>query len=316
MPKIWPRKLKAYFLVFFSLGCNLSLEGALRKEKANVLLVTIDTLRTDRLSCYSDRYLKTVNIDRLARDGVVFERAFAHNPLTLPSHVNIMLGATPLYHGVSENARSVVSEEFLTLAEFLKAKGYMTAGFIGAFPLDSRFGLNQGFDVYDESYPAKTGRAFVYPERPAEKVIESALAWLAGISANKQWFCWVHLWDPHAPYWPPEPYATRYKNDPYTGEVAYVDEQVGKLFEYLDKSHLKERTLIILTGDHGEALGEHGEMTHGYFAYNSTIWVPLIIAGPGIKPGRQDTYVAHVDLFPTVADYLGLPLPGHLQGVS
>ncbi|MGQ9579170.1 MAG: sulfatase-like hydrolase/transferase [Candidatus Aminicenantales bacterium] len=316
MLKNWLQSHKIFSLISFFLAGHLTLGGAIRNEKANVLLVTIDTLRTDRLSCYSDRYLKTANIDRLAQKGIVFERAFAHNPLTLPSHVNIMLGTTPLYHGVSENARSKVSEEFLTLAEFLKANGYMTAAFIGAFPLDSRFGLNQGFDTYDESYPAKSGAAFVYPERRAEKVIENALSWLAGIPAGKKWFCWIHLWDPHAPYWPPEPYATRFKNDPYTGEVAYVDEQVGKLFDFLEKNHLEERTLIILTGDHGEALGEHGEATHGYFAYNSTIWIPLIVAGPGIKQGRQAAYVAHIDLFPTVADYLGLSLPKHLQGAS
>ncbi len=283
---------------------------------ANILLITIDTIRPDRLSCYSDKYLKTPNIDRIAGRGVVFARAFAHNPLTLPSHANIFLGTTPLYHGVSENARSVVANEFLTLAEFLKANGYQTAAFIGAFPLDSRFGLHQGFDLYDESYPAKTTSTFVYPERRAEKVIDSALSWFKEKAKSGKWFVWIHIWDPHAPYWPPEPYASLYREDPYTGEVAYTDEQLGRLFDFLDKEKLFENTLIIITGDHGESLGEHGELTHSYFAYNSTIWIPLIIAGPRINPGRRSDYVAHIDIFPTICDYLGLKPPPHLQGLS
>jgi len=308
--------LAVLWVGLYLLPSALGAVGTVRHESANILLVTIDTLRPDRLSCYSPQYLQTPNVDSLARRGVVFDRAFAHNPLTLPSHVNIMLGATPLYHGVSENARSVVSEDFLTLAEYLKAHGYQTAAFVGAFPLDSRFGLNQGFDLYEEGYPAKSGKAFVYPERRAEKVIESALAWLQGCDKTKKWFVWVHLWDPHAPYWPPEPYATRYEKDPYTGEVAYVDAELGRLFAFLNKEQLAERTLVILTGDHGEALGEHGELTHSYFAYNSTIWIPLIMAGPRIKPRRQADFVAHIDLFPTICDYLNLKPPPYLQGLS
>lgn len=300
-----------FFLVIFSDNIFCS-----ALKPANVLLITIDTIRPDRLSCYSNQYLKTPNLDRIAHRGIVFDRAFAHNPLTLPSHVNIFLGATPLYHGVSENARSVVAEDFLTLTEFLKAKGYQTAAFIGAFPLDSRFGLRQGFDFYDESYPAKTASTFVYPERRAEKVISSALFWLKEKAKPGPWFVWIHVWDPHAPYWPPEPYASIYREDPYSGEVAYTDEQLGRLFDFLDKEKLSEETLIIITGDHGESLGEHGELTHSYFAYNSTLWVPLIIVGPGINPGRRSEYVAHIDIFPTICDYLGLRPPAHLQGLS
>ena len=309
------KKYQLFIFGFFLLTAS-HLLAAIRFEKANILLITIDTLRPDRLSCYSQKYLQTKNIDSLAKAGVLFERAFAHNPLTLPSHVNILLGVTPLFHGVSENAPSVVADDFLTLAEFLKAKGYQTAAFIGAFPLDSRFGLNQGFDLYDEAYPARSGSPLVYPERRAEKVIESAMAWWSKVDKSKRWFVWIHLWDPHAPYWPPEPYASRYKNDPYTGEVAYVDEQIGKLLSFLKANNWTKDTLIVLTGDHGEALGEHGEMTHGYFAYNSTLWIPLIISGPKIKPGRITAYAAHIDIFPTICDYLGLSPPPHLQGLS
>ena len=289
---------------------------ALKKKQTdlNVLLITIDTIRPDRLSCYSTKYLQTPRIDALAEKGAVFDRAFAHNPLTLPSHVNILLGTTPIYHGVHENSFSIVSEDFLTLAEYLKGKGYATGAFIGAFPLDSRFGLAQGFDVYDESYPSRPSKLFIFPERKAEKVIESAIDWIGKL--DSKWFTWIHIWDPHAPYLPPDSFLLKFKDDLYSGEVAYVDSELGKFFDYLEKSNLAGNTLIVLTGDHGEALGEHGESTHGYFAYNSTLWVPLIIAGPGIEQTRVDEYVSHTDIFPTLCDVLGIEKPSFLQGIS
>jgi len=298
---------------FILTGCPL-LGSSTSEADFNVLLITIDTIRPDRLSCYSTKYLKTPCIDALAAKGSLFERAFAHNPTTLPSHTNILVGATPLYHGVHENSKFRVSEDFLTIAEYLKSKGYSTAAFIGAFPLDSRFGLDQGFDVYDESYHSKSPLEFFYPERKAGKVIASALSWL--MKQDSKWFAWVHIWDPHTPYIPPEPFKSRFKDDPYSGEVAYVDSELGKMFDYLDESNLTENTLIILTGDHGESLGEHGELTHSYFAYNSTLWIPLIVSGPGIKASRITEYVCHVDIFPTVCDILGIEKPDSLQGIS
>jgi len=285
-----------------------------KENQQNVLLITIDTLRPDRLSCYSTDYCQTPNIDALASKGVVFEKAFAHTPTTLASHVSIMLGTTPLHHGIHQNANFVLAEDFLTLAEHLKNKGYSTGAFIGAFPLDSRFGLSQGFDVYDEAYPSKSASAFVFPERNARQVIHSALDWLE--KQNSPWFSFVHIWDPHAPYSPPEPFSETFKDDPYSGEVAYVDSEIKKLFEGLENKGLLDNTLVVLTADHGESLGEHGESTHGYFAYNSTIWVPLIMAGPGIKAARIDEYVSHIDIFPTICDFLGLEKPSFLQGVS
>ena len=246
---------------------------------------------------------------------MLFERAVAHNPLTLPSHVNILVGTTPLHHGVHENSMFILTEDFLTLAEYLKGKGYSTGAFIAAFSLDSRFGLSQGFDVYDESYPSKAPSPFTtYQERNASKVIQAALDWLE--KQSSQWFSFIHIWDPHAPYLPPEPFNEKFKNDPYSGEVAYVDSELGKLFDYLKNNNLMENTLVILTGDHGEALGDHGEISHGYFAYNSTLWVPLIIAGPGIKTAHVDEYVSHIDIFPTICDVLGMKKPSFLQGVS
>ena len=311
-------KKRNFFLIFILVGViftNYSFLGATSKpEDLNVLLITIDTIRPDRLSCYSTKYLQTPRIDALAEKGAVFDRAFAHNPLTLPSHVNILLGTTPIYHGVHENSFSIVAEDFLTLAEYLKGKGYATGAFIGAFPLDSRFGLAQGFDVYDESYPSKSSNVFVFPERKAEKVIESAIDWIGKL--DSKWFTWIHIWDPHAPYLPPDSFLLKFKDDLYSGEVAYVDSELGKLFDYLEKSNLAGNTLIVLTGDHGEALEEHGESTHGYFAYNSTLWVPLIIAGPGIEQTRVDEYVSHTDIFPTLCDVLGIEKPSFLQGIS
>jgi len=279
----------------------------------NVLLITIDTLRPDRLSCYSPKHVQTPRIDSLAAKGVLFERAFAHEPMTLPSHANILLGMTSLAHGVIDNGISIVPRDIQGLAKILKGGGYATGAFVSAFPLDSRFGLNQGFDLYDDRYPSRPAPG-CEAERPAEKTIAAAREWLSARKAK--WFCWVHLWDPHAPYAPPEPFASRFRNDPYSGEVAYVDEALGRLLDDVEKIWGSGRTLIIVTADHGESLGEHGEMTHSYFAYNSTIWVPLIIAGPGAKASRVKDYVSHVDILPTVCDLLGLPKPLSAQGDS
>jgi arylsulfatase A-like enzyme/Tfp pilus assembly protein PilF len=292
----------------------LAAPASLRAADTNLLLITIDTLRTDRLSCYDPGRGPTPRIDALAANGVLFERAFAHDPETLPSHTNILVGMTPLAHGVSENSKSVVAPEFLTLAELLKSKGYATAAFVSGYPLDSRFGLDQGFDVYDDRYPAKARTGERFSERPAEETVAAALPWLE--SANGKWFCWVHLWDPHDPYAPPEPFATRYADDPYTGEVAYVDAQLAILFGELDRKHLLDRTVVVLTGDHGEAFGEHGEVFHGYFAYNTTIHVPLIVSAPGLKAARIKDAVSHIDIFPTVCDLLGVEKPASLQGES
>lgn len=307
----------ALFLVtlaaFIFIGSSIP-GSASKQEDLNVLLISIDTIRPDRLSCYSTKHVQTPRIDALAAKGVVFEKAFAHNPVTLPSHANILLGITPPSHGVHDNSKFKVKEEFLTLAEYLKDKGYSTGAFIGAFPLDSRFGLNQGFDIYDESYPSRLGTMLSFPERDAGQVIKAARGWLE--KQSSKWFLFVHLWDPHVPYHPPVPFSEAYKDDPYSGEVAYVDSELGKLFDYLESQEGAKNTLIVLTGDHGEALGEHGELTHGYFAYSSTLWVPLIMAWPGIEPGRTAEDVCHVDIFPTICDVLGLEKPPFLHGLS
>lgn len=275
----------------------------------NVLLITIDTLRVDRLSCYGSKHLQTPNVDKFAERGTVFSRAFAHTSTTLPSHTNILCGTTPLYHGVHDNFNFILDEEFLTLAEHLKAYGYSTGAFIGAFPLDSRFGLGQGFDVYDDDFGGELEN-----ERRAEFVVGKALSWL--YLQKNPWFLWVHCYDPHDPYSPPEPFCKQYEEAPYDGEVAYVDAALGKLFNFLEKHNLFENTVVIITGDHGEALGDHGEEHHGFFAYNEVLWIPLIIYSPGIKNGRIEQYVSHIDIFPTVCDLLGTKKRNFLQGIS
>ncbi|MGD8540225.1 MAG: sulfatase-like hydrolase/transferase [Candidatus Aminicenantes bacterium] len=284
------------------------------EAKHNVLLITIDTLRPDRLSCYGCQSPQTPQIDRISEKGVLFLRAFANTSTTLPSHANILLGTTPNYHGVHENLNFIVREDLLTLAEHLKNNGYATGAFVGAYPLDSRFGLSQGFDVYDDSYSRTHSKKLASLERNAEDVVESALTWLAG--RRSPWFLWIHCWDPHAPYDPPEPYKTRYKEHPYDGEVAYIDSALERLFEHLKENSLFESTLVVFTGDHGESLGQHGEKTHGYFAYNSSTWIPLIIVFPEGAPDRITHYVSHIDIFPTVCDVLQIEKPSYLQGTS
>jgi arylsulfatase A-like enzyme/Flp pilus assembly protein TadD len=284
------------------------------KPGLNLLLVTVDTLRADGLSCYDPRRVITPNIDKVAGSGWIFTRAFAHNPLTLPSHANILLGTTPLYHGVHDNENFIVREEWLTLAELLKSHGYATGAFIGGFPLDARFGLNQGFDVYDDDFKPKGAPKYSFGERKAEDVVRKAGPWIKDRASP--WFAWLHLYDPHADYIPPEPYLSQHKSQPYYGEAAYVDFALGKLFQFMEENALFEKTVVILTSDHGESLGQHGEETHGVYVYNPTLWIPLIIRVPAGKPAKINQLVSHVDIFPTVCDILNIPAPAFLQGIS
>jgi len=275
----------------------------------NVLLITIDTLRPDRLGCYGSSNVPTPHIDGLARKGALFTRAFAHTPMTLPSHTSILLGVTPVRHGVHDNAGFVVSDTALTLAAFLKNFGYATGAFVGAYPLDRRFGLGRGFDLYDDAYGSQDFARPTYVERKAGVVVDRAVRWLR--EQKSPWFCWVHCFDPHAPYEPPEPFRSRFVGRLYDGEVAFVD---GALAPLLDLAG--DQACVILTADHGESLGEHGEKTHGYLAYNSTLHVPLIISGRGIPAVRNDSFVSHIDIFPTICELLGLDRPAGLQGRS
>jgi arylsulfatase A-like enzyme/Flp pilus assembly protein TadD len=306
------------FLMLLFLGIVLNPASASsqrqRDTKQNFLLITIDTLRADRLGCYGSRSPETPNIDQLAERSVLFSRAFANTSTTLPSHANILLGTTPNFHGIHENLNFVVNRELLTLAEHLKDNGYSTGAFVGAYPLDSRFGLSQGFDIYDDNYNRVHTVNLSSLDRKAEAVVEAALDWLEG--QTSPWFLWIHCWDPHTPYDPPEPFKSRYSDQLYEGEVAYVDSMMGRLFDFMEENSLFDSTLVVLTGDHGESLGQHGEETHGYFAYNSSLWIPLIISLPNTTSGRVDDSVSHIDIFPTVCETLGIEAPAFLQGSS
>jgi arylsulfatase A-like enzyme/Flp pilus assembly protein TadD len=313
-PVVWIALCCALFSWYVEASPRVQTPNKTPEGSRNLLLVTIDTLRADRLSCYDTRHVQTPVMDSLARQGVRFTRAFAHTPTTLPSHTNILTGVLPLYHGVHDNGTFVLHEDQLTLAELLQGQGYATAAFVGAYPLDSRFGLAQGFERYDDDYRSLGSGRLASVERRAEAVVEGALSWLK--AQQGPWFLWVHCYDPHDPYAPPEPFHTQFAERLYDGEVAYVDKALGPLFLYLSESGLTGSTLVVLTGDHGESLGEHGEETHGYLTYNSALWVPLIFTGPSIEPGTVNTFVSHCDIFPTVCDWLDIKRPGHLQGVS
>ena len=311
--------VKISILLIFVLGSAEALPCARAAESTgasplNVLLVTIDTLRADKLGCYGNKRVKTPNIDALAQDATLFTRAFAHNPLTLPSHANILLGTTPPYHGVHDNMNFTVRDEFLTLAEHLKHSGYRTGAVIGAFPLDSRFGLDQGFDFYDDDFKKRGAPKHAVGERRAEVVTQIAQRWLD--EQASPWFLWMHIWDPHFPYDAPEPFLSQYQKKPYDGEVAYVDSVLGTFLHHMTERDVMDKTLVVVTSDHGESLGDHGEKTHGMFAYNSTIWVPLIFRIPGIQPRKSSQQVSHIDIFPTVCDVLGIGKPDALQGCS
>lgn len=301
-------------VLFFSSWRIPAAAGNAADGKWNLLLITIDTLRADRLGCYGYGDPLTPNIDRLAEGGALFSRAFAHTPTTLPSHANILLGMTPPHHGIHDNLNFFVPGGSLTLAAHLKKSGYETGAFVGAYPLDSRFGLNRGFDHYDDYLGSRESEDHAYLERKAEAVVDAAMGWLE--DRRGPWFLWVHCFDPHAPYEPPEPFAGRYRDRLYDGEVAYVDFALKRIFDHLRDRNLFEKTVVVFTSDHGESLGRHGERTHGYFAYNTTIHVPLIIAYPGGKPVEIAHNVSHIDIFPTVCDLLAVEKPRHLQGES
>ena len=316
MKKVHPIRFLLFTCVALSLflSANLANSRIKKESRLNLLLITIDTLRSDRLSCYSDEHLNTPNIDSLAERGILFTRAFAHTSTTLPSHANILLGTTPLHHGVHDNSNFIIREKFLSVAEHLKKYDYATAAFIGAFPLDSRFGISQGFDLYDDDYDVRSSKTDLGKERKADIVVDRAINWLK--EQNSLWFLWIHCWDPHDPYKPPEPFKTRFSKNPYDGEVAYVDHVLGRLFKYMEENNLFDNSLIIFTGDHGESLGEHEEETHGLFAYNSTIWIPFIISAPDLKARKDKQHVSHIDIFPTICDVLDIEKPVFLHGTS
>jgi len=290
------------------------------RGRPNVLLVTVDTLRADHLGCYGDAAAMTPVMDALAARGTRFATAVAHVPLTTPSHASILTGLTPLRHGLRDNGGFALAAGTPTLAGLLKGAGYRTAAFVSGFPLDRRFGLDAGFETYDDHLPhGDDPRRAAYVERGADATTDAALRWLSSLdrSQDAPFFAWVHYFDPHAPYEPPEPYRGRFGSHPYDGEIAFVDAQLGRLLEWIDHEHLTGRTLVLVTADHGESLGEHGEDTHGVFVYDSTLRVPWLMAGPGVPPGRVAATVARgIDVAPTLLDLAAQRVPDSLEGRS
>ena len=294
-----------------------------RTADQNVLLVTIDTLRADALGSYGGP-AATPNLDRLAAGGARFEFAHAHAVVTLPSHASILTGLYPFEHGIHDNAGYRLPDDTVTLAAMLRAEGFATGAFVAAFPLDSQFGLDAGFDVYDDRFGHAEGPSdFTIAERPAEAVVAAARAWIE--MQGGPWFAWVHLFDPHAVYRPPPPFDARYAASPYHGEVAYTDHALGPLLAAAAAAEGGRRTFVVVTADHGESLGEHGERTHGLFAYEATLRVPLILAQLGggdasaVASDRgvvSDAPARHVDIVPSVLDALSLPAPPALPGRS
>jgi choline-sulfatase len=296
------------------LGFILALAGA----PTNVVLVTIDTLRADYLHAYGHAGIETPTTDRLAREGVLVEDATVQAPQTRPSHTSILTGRYPWEHGVRDNFSPAMAENVPTLATVLHDRGYKTAAFIGSYVLASNAGLNRGFDVYDEPFSAARRGTHRYenPERPAWEVVERALDWLK-TAGSGPFFAWVHLYDPHAPYTPPPPYDKKYADQPYEGEVAYADAQAARLVDFLDQHGLRSRTLFVVTSDHGEGLGDHGEDEHVFFLYDTTLHVPLILSQPGVLPAgkRIRGQFRSVDLLPTVLSLVGVP-PIATSGIS
>jgi choline-sulfatase len=274
----------------------------------SVILISVDTLRADHLGCYGYRKLRTPNLDALAQGGTLFSRVDSPVPLTLPSHTSLLSSTYPFVHGVEENGQKVA--DIVTVTKVLKAHGYRTAAFIGGYVLDARFGLNQGFDVYDSPFHLRPDPGEEPPEvkRPGEAVLSAASGWIEAESGHP-FFVFIHLYDAHRPY----------LQGSYDAEIAYVDKAIGRFQQSLAARKILQDALIVLTSDHGESLGEHGEETHGYFIYESTLWVPLIFrwpAGTAPYPARVDEPASLLDVAPALLDFLGIPAPAQFQGHS
>jgi choline-sulfatase len=286
-------------------------------RQLNLVVVTIDTLRPDHLHCYGYPNIETPNVDRIAQNGVLFENAVTQTPLTPPSHASMFTGLYPTAHHVRDTGGFILQPSSTTLATILQQQGWDTAAFISSAVLKKLFGLNQGFAVYDDQMPKPKGHEFIEDaERRAGETVDRAVRWLDGQS-GKPFFLWVHLYDPHAPYTPPAPFAEQYKDRPYDGEIAYADHELGRLFDAIHKKSPADRTLLAVLSDHGESLGQHGEYSHGVFLYDSTLRIAFLMSGPGLPAGLRVRQQARtVDLLPTVLELMGARPPAGIQGVS
>jgi arylsulfatase A-like enzyme/predicted Zn-dependent protease len=286
--------------------------------RCNVILLTLDTLRADHLSCYSPGKVQTPNLDSLAAGGTLFETCISQTPLTLPAHATILSGTYPLYHQVRDNGGFLVPEKLELISETLQRQRFATAGFIAAYVLHSKWGINQGFDHFADNFDMAKYNSISLGkvQKRADEVLGEAETWLRK-NSGKRFFSWIHLYDPHTPYEPPPPFRELYADHPYRGEVAYLDSELGKFFDFLKAENLWDNTIIVVTGDHGESFGEHREQGHGFYIYESTVRVPLIIRAPRSFPvKRVERIVEHVDIVPTILDMLDVPQPAAIQGRS
>jgi len=285
----------------------------------NLLIITLDTTRADRIGAYGYQRIETPTIDRLASEGVLFEQAMASAPLTLPAHSSIFTSQNPPVHGVRDNGGFFLAPSQLTLAEILKERGFQTGAAVGAYVLDSKWGLDQGFDTYldDFNFAGIGGFGLGDIKRPGNEVVDKALPWLDRVKGQR-FFAWLHFYDPHFPYTSPEPFKSRYEDHPYNGAIAFTDAQVARVIGFLEQNRLLDRTLVVVMGDHGEGLDQHGEGTHGFFIYESTTRVPFIIRAPfdTMRGRRVADPVRSVDVLPTVLDLMGVPAPAGIAGVS
>ena len=285
----------------------------------NYILVTVDTLRVDRIGCYGYKDVDTPTMDLFAKRGIKFENCISPTPLTLPSHTSIMTGTFPAFHGVRDNGGFLVPPELKTLAELFKEKEYDTAAFVASYVLDSKWGLNQGFDFYFDQFDLSQYKSISLGnvQRRGDEVIDQALPWLED-HKSKPFFAWIHLYDPHTPYDPPSPFKEQYPNRPYVGEIAYTDSQLARLWQYLEEENLIENTILIFASDHGESLGAHKENAHGFFIYQEAVHVPLIIVTPfeTLFGSSRSTVVSLVDILPTMLEMANISIPSLAQGKS
>ncbi len=315
--RLWLRGITVATVIMFFVGSWLATRP---ESRLNVLIVTLDTTRADRIGCYGYAHASTPAMDALAASGTQFDRAYASAPLTLPSHATLFSGLYPPEHGLHANGQNSLVENVPVLAEILQNQGYATGGFVAAFVLDSKFGLDRGFQTYDDRLSDDThpGHDVLHRNRPGNLVVDSALEWLSA-NDKQPFLCWVHLYDPHFPYIAhEEDFGNRFNNQPYDGELAFVDQQLKRLVDHLKSRSLDQKTLIVVVGDHGEGLGDHGERTHGNMLYNSSLHVPLIVALPnsGSPARRVAEPVSLTDVFPTILDCLELSPPQPHSGRS
>jgi arylsulfatase A-like enzyme/tetratricopeptide (TPR) repeat protein len=314
MPSKEPRKLGLAVVLVLLLSGPLYSQAVRQRERGSappsVLIITIDTLRADHLHCYGYGRIQTPAIDQLATEGVRFENAYAQVPITLPSHAVILTGTYPMFNGVRDFTTRGLPASIPTLADIFRRSGYETAAFVSSFAVNSIWGLNRGFEVYDDNVGVNTGQSqdLMSLERRGDETVNRLLAWLTS-HASKRFFVWLHLYDPHSPYRPPEPFLAKYRDRPYDGEIAFDDAQIGRVLRRFKELGLYDSSVICLLSDHGESLGEHGEHEHGFFIYRSTLWVPLILRLPGesYKGLAVPQPVGTIDLAPTLAKLCQIP---------